>query len=64
MFKWIITNFFFEKGRVYSCRQAHNKHIANKQAQTSFYYKPVRRIHPDYATDTTQTHYTTRYDKS
>jgi hypothetical protein len=35
------------------------KHIANKQEQTSFYYKQVRRIHPDYVTDTTRTHYTT-----
>jgi hypothetical protein len=58
------NEFLFEKGRVYSCRQAHNKHIANKQAQTSFYYKKVRRIHPDYATDTTWTHYTTQYGKS
>jgi hypothetical protein len=58
------NEFLFEKGRVYSYRQAHNKHIANKQAQTSFYYKPVRRIHPDYATDTARTHYTTQYDKS
>jgi hypothetical protein len=58
------NEFLFEKGRVYSCRRAHNKHIANKQAQTSFYYKPVRRIHPDYETDTTPTHYTTQSDKS
>jgi hypothetical protein len=57
--------FLFEKGRVYSCRQALNKHIANKQSQTNFYYKQVRRIHPDYATDTTRTHYMTQYyDKS
>jgi hypothetical protein len=55
---------FFEKGKVYSCRQAHNKHIANNQAQTNFYYKQVRRIHPNDVTDTTRTHYTTQYDKS
>jgi hypothetical protein len=63
MFKWIISDFFLKR-QVYSCRQVHNKHIANKQAQTSFYYKQVRRIHPDYATDTTRTHYTAQCDKS
>jgi hypothetical protein len=63
MFKWIISDFFLKRQGLLlpaSTQQAHS----NKQAQTSFYYKPVRRIHPDYVTGTTRTHYTTQYDKS
>jgi hypothetical protein len=56
--------FLFEKGKVYYCRQALNKTLANKQAQISLYYKQVRRIHPDYATNTTRTNYMTQYNKS
>jgi hypothetical protein len=48
MFEWIISGFFFfEKAGFIlpvSTQQAHSK-----QAQPSFYYKPARRIHPDYA---------------
>jgi hypothetical protein len=60
MFKWIMTDFFLKRQGLLLPASL-NKHIANKQAQTNFYYKQVRRIHPDYATDTTRTHYMTRY---
>jgi hypothetical protein len=43
MFKWIISDFFEKAGSTPA-----GKHTTNKQAQTSFYYKPARRIHPDY----------------
>jgi hypothetical protein len=59
MFKWIISDFFLKRQGLL-LPAAHNKHIANKQVQTSFYYKPVRRIHPDYMTDTTRLSTTTK----
>jgi hypothetical protein len=43
MFKWIMTNFFLKRQGL--LLPAHNKHIANKQAQTNCYCKQVRRIH-------------------
>jgi hypothetical protein len=62
MFKWIMTNSFLKRQGLLLPASTH---IANKQARTNFYYKQVRRIHPDYATDATRTHYMTQYyDKS
>jgi hypothetical protein len=61
MFKWIMTNFFLKRQGLLLPASTHT---TNRQAQTNFYYEQVRRIHPDYATDTTRTHYMTQYDKS
>jgi hypothetical protein len=49
MFKWIISDFFLKRQGLLlpvSTQQSHSK-----QASTNkfFYYKLVRRIHPDYA---------------
>jgi hypothetical protein len=47
MFKWIMTNFFLKsQGLLLPA----STHTANKQEQTNFYYKQVRRTHPNYAT--------------
>jgi hypothetical protein len=63
MFKWIISDFFLKRQGLFlptSTQQAHSK-----QASTDkFLLQTGEEIHPDYATDTTRTHYTTQYDKS
>jgi hypothetical protein len=63
MFKWIISDLFLKRQGLLlpaSAQQAHSK-----QASTNkFLLQPVRRIHPDYATDTARTHYTTQCDQN
>jgi hypothetical protein len=50
---------------VYSCQQAHNMYVANKQAHANFISTKRGGYILNYSTDTMRTHYTTwYYDKS